>query len=234
METRYNYNQDRLNAMNYIDGFEAGHVTFLYSSIEAKVGEIVKIVKKKDELIIYPTKVASDAKEFKILKIKLKDIEYFKTDGEKYREQKISGGGSTGIDVGGAILGSIIAGAPGMIIGGQRKVQEITTTTITHDTRKTKFSYFEGNQRKTLYFALEDFEYFQDTIPDKEYDIVSTKRKNKFVEEDASSTKNKTKTVEKEETSTKQKLKELKELLDEGLIDKDEFDERKKKLLDEI
>lgn len=220
METRYNYNQDRLNAMNYIDGFEVGHFTFLYSSLEERVGETVKIVKKEDELIIYPTRVTETNNDFKILKIKIKDIEYFKNDGEKYREQKISGGGSTGINVGGAILGSIIAGDAGMILGGQRKVNEITSTTITHDNRKTKFSYFEGKTRKTLYFALEDFEYFQDIIPEKDFDVVSTTRKNKL--------------VKKEESSTKKKLKELKELLDEGLIDKEEFDERKKKLLDEI
>lgn len=221
METRYNYNQDRLNAMNHIDGFETGHITYLYSSVEATVGEMVKIVKKEDELIIYPARVAENAIEFKILKIKLENIEYFTTDGEKYREQKISGGGSTGVDIGGAILGGIIAGAPGMIIGGQRKVQEITSTTITHDTRKTKFSYFEGKQRKTLYFRLTDFEYFQDTIPDKEHDIVSTKRKNKYVEAE-------------EPASLKKKLKDLKELLDEGLIEQDEYEERKKKLLDNM
>lgn len=228
METKYNYNQNRLMAMNYIDGFEQGRITILYNSVEATVGEIVKIVKKEDKLIIYPTKVSKQIEEFKILKIKLKDIEYFKTDGEKYREQKISGGGTTGIDFGGAILGGLIAGAPGMIIGGQRKVQEITSTTITHDTRKTKFSYFEDKQRKTIYFSFNDYEYFQDIIPDKEYDIVNTKRKNKLVKEE------KDKTSTKKESTTKKKIKELKELLDEGLIEQEEFDERKKKLLDKI
>ena len=219
METRYNYNQDRLNAMTHIDGFEQGHITMLYSSLDAKYGEVVKIVKKEDELIIYPTNVEHNV-EFKVLKIKLEDIEYFKSDGEKYREQQISGGGSTGINIGGAILGGIIAGDAGMIIGGQRKVEEIQSTTITHDNRKTKVSYFEGKKRNTLYFSFEDLEYFQDTIPEKEYDIVNTKRKNEYIKEDTSSTKN--------------KIKELKELLDEGLIDKEEFEQRKKKLLDEM
>ena len=58
------------------------------------------------------------------------------------------------------MCGRIIAGAPGMVLGGSRKVNEIKSTTVDHDTRKFKLLYLEKGVSKTIYLQNDCYDFF--------------------------------------------------------------------------
>ena len=153
-------------------------------------------------------------KDINIFDISVDDIEYYEVIGEKYREQIISGGGSTGINIGGALLGALIAGDAGMILGGQRKVEEIQTKTVLRDTRCICINYFVNKCRYKLFFPITLLDYLEDNIPEKEKDIVKTKKKNRMVNK-----------------SKKDKLDELESLYKDGVITESEYKESRSNIL---
>lgn len=219
--TKYNVNQNHLTFIRYLDGASNGFYTTLLNGISSiPNNSIVTVLVKDNRFKVFPTAFSeenneTENKKIVIFDIPIDDIEYFSVVGEKYREQIISGGGSSNINIGGAVLGGIIAGDAGMILGGQRKVKEIQTKTVVHDTRCLCVSYFSNNKRYKLFFDKDLEQYLLDNIGDLEKDIVDTKKKNKMVNK----------------TSKKDKLEELKELYDEKLISKEEYLESRKKIL---
>ncbi len=218
--TRYNVNQNHINFIKFLDKTYVGvNTTSLggINNIPQNSGVIVLI--KDNRFKVYPMYLSEKNntcknKVINIFDISVKDIEYYEIIGEKYREQIISGGESTGIDLGGAIIGSLIAGDAGMILGGQRKNKTIETKTVVHDTRCICVNYFSDNIRHKLFFPLSLHQYLIDKIPEKEKDIVKTKQKNKMVNQ-----------------SKKDKLKELKELFNEGVISEKEYNESRREIL---
>lgn len=219
--TKYNVNQNHLTFIRYLDGASNGFYTTLLNGISSiPNNSIVTVLVKDNRFKVFPMAFSEENnekenKKIVIFDIHIDDIEYFSVVGEKYREQIISGGGSSNINIGGAVLGGIIAGDAGMILGGQRKVKEIQTKTVVHDTRCLCVSYFSNNKRYKLFFDKDLEQYLLDNIGDLEKDIVDTKKKNKMVNK----------------TSKKDKLAELKELYDEKLISKEEYLESRKKIL---
>lgn len=219
--TKYNVNQNHLTFIRYLDGASNGFYTTLLNGISSiPNNSIVTVLVKDNRFKVFPMAFSeenneTENKKIVIFDISIDDIEYFSVVGEKYREQIISGGGSSNINIGGAVLGGIIAGDAGMILGGQRKVKEIQTKTVVHDTRCLCVSYFSNNKRYKLFFDKDLEQYLLDNIGDLEKDIVDTKKKNKMVNK----------------TSKKDKLEELKELYDEKLISKEEYLESRKKIL---
>lgn len=219
--TKYNVNQNHLTFIRYLDGASNGFYTTLLNGISSiPNNSIVTVLVKDNRFKVFPMAFSeenneTENKKIVIFDIPIDDIEYFSVVGEKYREQIISGGGSSNINIGGAVLGGIIAGDAGMILGGQRKVKEIQTKTVVHDTRCLCVSYFSNNKRYKLFFDKDLEQYLLDNIGDLEKDIVDTKKKNKMVNK----------------TSKKDKLAELKELYDEKLISKEEYLESRKKIL---
>lgn len=219
--TKYNVNQNHLTFIRYLDGAGNGFYTTLLNGISSiPNNSIVTVLVKDNRFKVFPMAFSeenneTENKKIVIFDIPIDDIEYFSVVGEKYREQIISGGGSSNINIGGAVLGGIIAGDAGMILGGQRKVKEIQTKTVVHDTRCLCGSYFSNNKRYKLFFDKDLEQYLLDNIGDLEKDIVDTKKKNKMVNK----------------TSKKDKLEELKELYDEKLISKEEYLESRKKIL---
>lgn len=221
MKSIYNLRDDELNSIISIDGFDDMKVTTLYSSLSSKWGPLVKIGIKNKNISIYPCKVDKDDISFEIIRIPFKDIEYYVPDGEVYHEQVISGGGSGKINVGGAIVGTVIAGAPGMVLGGQRKVNEVKSTTVEHDTRKLKLLYKKGGITETVYLHSDCYDFFIDNLPEKDHEVVMANKKNKHIKSSS-------------DVGVKDKIKELKEMLDEGLITEEEFETKKKALLDDM
>jgi len=159
---------------------------------------------------------------FACIQIPLDDIEHFGASGEFYREQKISGGGGGGSDLGGAIIGGVIAGGAGAVIGSRRETEAIRSEIVTHDTRETVLSYFLDGQRKTITFKHEDYQVFEDLLPQKNYVVVSEIKKQIFVRQG----------VRTDETrAITEQIKELAKLKDEGILTEDEFSAKKKELL---
>lgn len=220
--TKYKVNQNHLNFIKYLDGASEGCYTTLLNGISSIPNNSdVTVLVKHNRFKVFPSAFSEENNEKEnknivIFDIPIEDIEYFSIVGEKYREQIISGGGSTNIDLGGAVLGSLIAGDAGMILGGQRKVKEIETKTIVHDTRCLCISYFSNNKRYKLFFDKDLEQYLIDNIGELEKDIVDTKKKNKMVNNN----------------SKKAKLEELKELYDDNIISEEEYLESRKKILE--
>lgn len=159
--------------------------------------------------------------------IPLSNIRYFSREGEIYTETKISGGGSTGINFGRAVIGGITAGAVGAIIGGQSKINSVKSETIKHDERKTILVHDGGKVKLssgedailgggTLEFAPEDYAVLMKLIPDKELSVVQQRGAG----EKGTQTGNYT-----------DALRQLKIMLDEGLIAQTEYDTKKSEIL---
>lgn len=101
-----------------------------------------------------------------------------------------------------------------MILGGQRKVEEIQTKTVLRDTRCICINYFVNKCRYKLFFPITLLDYLEDNIPEKEKDIVKTKKKNRMVNK-----------------SKKDKLDELESLYKDGVITESEYKESRSNIL---
>lgn len=158
--------------------------------------------------------------------IPLDKIEYYTTQGEVYRENKIYGGGGGGSSLGGAVVGGIIAGSTGAIIGSRKKNEEIKSELITHDTRETYINYFDKNDnRKSIFCKFKDYQTLLDLMPQKDYSVVSALKTNSLVQSF------------KMEENTKiitEQIRELANLKDAGILTEEEFAEKKKMLLGKI
>lgn len=150
--------------------------------------------------------------------INLSRILYFSREGEVYTETKVSGGGGGGSDIGDAIIGGIIAGAPGAVIASRGKQQPIKSETIKHDTRKTVLVYKGGK----LEFAPGDYNVLMRLIPEKEISVV---KQQKAMEAAA---------AKKESTNIEARLEKLESLKAKGLINDVEYQEKRQKILDEL
>ena len=209
-----------LDAIKIIDGYDEMKTTVLYNDLNSRYGENVIIYIKNKKISIYPIIIRNNKENVKIIKIPFESITYFAHEGDIYREQVISGGGSGDINYEGAIVGGLIAGSAGMVVGGQRKVNEVTSKTVEHDTRKIRLLYTDKDGNKSLYFPHDCYDFFLDCFPEKDYEVVTTNKKKKHIKVN-------------DEVSLKEKIKELKNMLEEGLITQEEYDEKRKKLLDE-
>ncbi|MFC2028858.1 SHOCT domain-containing protein, partial [Chloroflexota bacterium] len=97
---------------------------------------------------------------------------------------------------------------------------------VTHDTRETFLNYFdEKNERHSLFFDKNAFQAFNDIIPEKEYHIVNTLKASNLI---------KSQTVTSKEKTITGQIRDLAKLKDEGIITEQEFNEKKKVLLDKI
>ncbi|MGE5456559.1 MAG: EF-Tu/IF-2/RF-3 family GTPase [Ignavibacteriales bacterium] len=136
--------------------------------------------------------------------IKKSDIEDYTVHGSNVSETSSVGGG---MDIGGALLGGLLFGTAGAILGGAEK-QEIINKI--NDTREIQINL--KNKKMIIIKGFDLYEELLCFIPKKE--LCKDKEIN---------TK-----------SSKESFKELKEMLDEGFITKDEYDKKKKELLDKI
>ena len=163
---------------------------------------------------------------FACVQIPFDKIEWFNIGGDFYREQKITGGGGGGSDLGGAIIGGAIAGGVGAVIGSRKESEAIKSELVEHDTRETVLSYFSDNEnRQTMVFKHEDYQTIEDLIPEKNYAVVSEAKKQRFIQQ----------SIKVDETKEiTEKIKELAKLKDDGVLTEEEFADKKKELLAKI
>lgn len=189
----------------------------------------VYIWKSEGDISFFPCSLSNiDSVSIANLKVKtisLSQIEYFSKGGEIFRENKITGGGGGGSSIGGAVAGGLIAGEVGAVIGSRKKTSEIKSELITHDTRNAFLNYFDNNERHTLFFDIDAYQIFNDLIPEKEYTIVNAIKSSEII-------KNQIR-ISSQKSITDQ-LRELAKLRDDGIITENDFNEKKKQLLDKI
>jgi len=107
--------------------------------------------------------------------ITLSDIEHYKVEGEIYRENKTF---NSGLNAGRAIGGLLMMGEAGAIIGSR---QETESELITHDERVVVLTHFQNGERDSIKFKYEDFQVFEDLVPEKNYDVVTEIKRQKLI-----------------------------------------------------
>lgn len=155
---------------------------------------------------------------------KMAEIKFFEMVGEKFYENKISGGGSEGPNYAGAIVGGQLMGTAGAIVGGQQKIDPITSELIIHDTRKVRI-VFEFNEGINELLCNNEFhQVLLGNLEEKNKIIFDEITKHKVIDN--------IKTNNGEDISIK--FKKLEKLLTDGLITKEEYDKKRQKLIDEV
>lgn len=152
------------------------------------------------------------------IKIPIKSIKSFLRQGDMYIETNISGGGGGGSSITGAVVGGVIAGGTGAVIGSRKKSQEIKTENKQIDNRETILEFEYNDETYYMFLASEAYEILLKLIPQKEFNFVSRdnikKSDNKLNEETAFNN-----------------IRELAKLKDEGILTEEEFQAKKKQLL---
>jgi len=170
-------------------------------------------------------------RQYKLIRIPPDRITHFYQTGEKFYENKISGGGSTGPNIGGAIIGNAIAGGVGAIIGGQSQTEAIQSELIVHDERNVVISTvsMRGDPVR-LTCGMEIYESLNTWIPEKNKALMDVIQQKKIIEAAVPSYHPAPTGIS--EATVIDKIKKLQQLRDSGVIDDAEFQARKNKLLD--
>ena len=155
-------------------------------------------------------------------------ILYWRIMGEKTEKLEIYGGESYGggVSIGGALLGGLVAGTAGMVLGGlkQNQIAPIRSKINVDDKRYVSLYYFDKNQKTVkIDFNLESEEALRKLMPFKEFEYLKNS--------------NKTDNQSKREiiaSSHEEKLNKLNELLSKKLITKEEYDLKRKDIIDSI
>lgn len=162
------------------------------------------------------------AHELSYNEIPVSDIQYYSKEGDVQYTTKISGGGGGGSSISGAVVGGLIAGETGAVIGSRQKVQEVTSETVRHDSRRTLIRYYKDNQINVIsYIGFEVYDYLLKKIPEKDLLTIQLE-KNPVVNEKQSS------------DSIKDKLETIKQLYENELITKEEYEQKRNEILSKI
>lgn len=154
------------------------------------------------------------------LAIPVKQIHFYKSDGDIYTETNVSGGGGGGSSISGAIIGGIIGGDAGAIIGSREKIDPITSSTIVHDSRAICLYYNQpSDDMRIIKFSPDSYSSLLAIIPEKDHSYV--------IRNESVSQKN----VKNDITDKLLKLKELKDL---NLITEEEFLQKKQEILNDF
>lgn len=156
--------------------------------------------------------------------ISVSNIQYFSAEGDVQYTTRISGGGGGGSTITGAIVGGLLAGETGAIVGSRKKVAEIKSESITHDSRNTLIRYYRENELLTIsYDGFDVYNYLLKKMPEK--DLLSMQLKGANQQKDA---------VKTNLSDIEEKMLTIKRLHEAGLISKEEFEEKRTELLTQI
>ena len=153
--------------------------------------------------------------------IKLSEILYYRFYSQVDMISEVRGGGGSikggGTNLNGAVLGGVIAGSTGAIIGSREKISG-TINPITTSVQKYDNSYvILKTQKETIKFITKStVQTLEKMMPEKDYDRINDHEK-------ISEKNNLDDSIEE--------IRKYKQLLDEGIITQEEFDIKKKQLL---
>ncbi len=156
---------------------------------------------------------------FKLFRIPLEQIKYYRLIGEKYYTTDVSGGGGGGSSLKGAVIGGLIAGGTGAVIGSRKGINEVQSSSEVHDEQQLLL-YFK-NDDQVVHMDASMFDVFTELIPDKDYDIVAAETKSEQNNDDV------------EDINIKL-LKQLASLHDNGILTDEEYDSKKAELLSRL
>lgn len=181
-----------------------------------KKGRTYYIWKDKEDLKFFPAAKSFNNEDNTLKTVPLSSILFYETTGERYHETKISGGGGRRVSVTGAVVGKAVGGTAGAVLLGNKGAKPVTSRDVVHDNRAVALRF--PNQM-FINFAFQDYTVFRMVIPEKDSAAVTQK---------------KTAPQKKAETpsvSAADEIAKYKKLLDDGAITKEEFELKKKQLL---
>lgn len=170
------------------------------------------------------SKASSKLKKYR--RISERNIAFYRIIGGEQYLSDIHGGGA---NMKGAAIGGVIAGGAGAVVGSKAGT-EIQTSVIKKDTRRLFLYFYRPNgvvseEVKTDYMD-EIVEQLRNWMPHKDYDYVVAMGNQNITNKNAEK-----KNIQGQQSQLYVELKEMKELLDLGILTKEEFDERKRKIL---
>lgn len=195
-------NQDILDLIKYIEVLKENGEISELEFLEKRS----LFLMKNNHIIISCIQKSEDFQPF--FSISKEDVLFFSRVGDFYA--KTSGGG---FNLTGAIVGGIVGSSVGAIIGSRNKID-----TEVIDERNTILMVKEKDDIKGIFFTSSTFDVLSRVIPDKEISVVnisSQQRKMNPFEDDIST-----------------KIEKLIELKARGVLTAEEYEERKKRIID--
>lgn len=163
----------------------------------------------------------------KLFTLDIDKIKMYTLDGSVRYNSIVKNDGKN-ISLSGAILGSAIAGPAGMVIGATKDRNNITTDIEKTDERKV-YIYYENEQGEIKMVSVEKCSwcehFYFDNFMRKEFPDKSDTYLTAHQEKNDKSNNNE---------SLEDNLSRLKKLYEDGLIDKNDYEEKKKELLNKL
>ncbi len=157
--------------------------------------------------------------------IKYDEIIFFSKEGDIQYTTEIFGGGGGGSSISGAIVGGIVAGSTGAIIGSRKQMNEVSSRTITHDSRHTLLRYKKKISVSELKFpSYMVYDFLLRHFPEK--DLIYLQM--------GQNTYNNNASMDETKNSTEEKLMSLNALYEKNLISEEEYQSKRKKIIDEL
>ncbi|GLC32178.1 SHOCT domain-containing protein [Clostridium omnivorum] len=162
--------------------------------------------------------LATEVGQGKVMMFPIDKIQYYSIVGDAYTETNVKGGGSS---LTGAVVGGVIAGGAGAVIGSRK---EIKTETNRVDNRKTIITYSDNGTTRNIFFAPDAYETLLQLIPEKDINFINSNINS------SASTQNK----DDINNDVYDKIRQLAKLKDDGILTEEEFNSKKKVLLEKI
>jgi len=216
----YVHNQFRI-ANNVPDGAYVVDYTSGYAKM-AHVKQYIWI--KDDVLCFFPAEPVNDDEYYFVYKIPLNKIEVIGTQGGT-----ISGNTAMGSIVEKALSGDINA-----VFENMKKINTTQSGITTNNNSLTYINYFVDNGKHTLFFKYNDYYTFKKAIPWIGYPAGFDNTLSSLANSFFGSAQSFFSSTQTSNSDAIEQLKELSELRDKGIITEQEFNEKKKLLLDNI
>lgn len=110
--------------------------------------------------------------DISVLKIDIADVEYYLIAGRETSEFRIEGGGASGPNIEGAIIGGILAGEAGAIIGGMPEPKPVYSYTKYNEGRCVELVYKKNGRIQKIKLSYPAFPFLEQWMPEKEYSYV--------------------------------------------------------------
>lgn len=154
-----------------------------------------------------------NSEDIRIIKINRTEIQHYKLAGQERAETKVQST-NDGVNVKGAIVGGIIGGDAGAIIGSQHNKGRIYSYSEHFDERYVEIYYQQNGNTYKLKLSAKAYPLLEQWFPEKDYEYVVSANQTVVNTSDRFD-----------------EIKKYKELLDNGIISNEEFEIKKKELL---
>jgi len=181
-----------------------------------RIGNNVHFVYEDSSYITNRTELANIRKHIEKI-YALDKIAYFKEDGEYHRDLKVSGGGT-----------NLFLSQSTLVRGSY--TDKVKSETVVTDTRYTKILL---TNNKTIDLTFDSYEKIKRIMPEKEYDVVDAINENKIISGGSVAMPAVTSAKSNSDDSM-EKFEKLKKLFENGLISQEEYDQKRKDLLDSM